>query len=265
MSSDGSRLIAGVSDARLYISANSGGSWTETRPAGDANKNWITTSMNSDGSKLIAGATSGRLYLNNEPLPVELTSFTATANCSNVTLNWQTATEVNNYGFEVERTSHNPPFDKGGTQGGWETIGFVPGSGNSNSVKHYSFTDNLNLNLNLYYRLKQIDNDGTVNYSDIVEVEVNSLPTEFALSQNYPNPFNPSTVISYQLPLNSFVTLELFAVTGEKVGTLVNGEQEAGYYNFELNSAKFNLTSGIYFFRLIAGNYSNTRKLILVK
>ncbi|MHC1737929.1 MAG: BNR-repeat neuraminidase N-terminal domain-containing protein [Ignavibacteriaceae bacterium] len=197
----------------------------------------------------------------NPALPVELTSFSAQVEKPNVVnLTWATATEVNNYGFEVERTEW-----MNGCMNEWKQIGFVQGSGNSNAPKSYSFKDNTPRIGKVLYRLKQIDNDGTVSYSQIVEVEVNSLPTEFTLSQNYPNPFNPSTVISYQLPLNSFVTLELFAVTGEKVGTLINGEQEAGYYNFELNSAKFSLTSGIYFYRLIAGNYSTTRKLILLR
>lgn len=208
-------------------------------------------------------------------LPVELNSFTSSVSDKNVILNWQTATEINNYGFEVERSVISGQWSANATADNltlnaesWTKIGFVEGNGNSNSPKEYSFTDNnlnLDLNLRLCYRLKQIDNDGKFEYSDVVEVDVNLLPSEFALYQNYPNPFNPSTVISYQLPANSLVTLELFAVTGEKVGTLVNGEQEAGYYNYELNSAKFDLTSGIYFYRLRTGEFVNTKKLILLK
>ncbi|MHC1737927.1 MAG: T9SS type A sorting domain-containing protein [Ignavibacteriaceae bacterium] len=205
--------------------------------------------------------------LANNVLPVELNSFSSCILDNNVKLNWQTATEVNNYGFEVERSlsSHSSSLNGHSLSAEWEMIGFVAGSGNSNAPKSYSFKDNTPRIGKVLYRLKQIDNDGSVNYSDIVEVEVNSLPTEFTLSQNYPNPFNPSTVVSYQLPVMSFVTLELFAVTGEKVGTLVNGEQEAGYYNFELNSTKFNLSSGIYFYRLRAGEFVSTKKLILLK
>lgn len=104
---------------------------------------------------------------------------------------------VDNYGFEVKHIKNLRGLNS------WETIGFVEGNGNSNSPKEYLFTDNmlyLNLDLNVSYRLKQIDNDGQCSYSEVVEVELNNIPTEFALYQNYPNPFNPSTTISYGLP-----------------------------------------------------------------
>jgi len=140
----------------------------------------------------------------------------------------------------------------------------VKASGNSNSLKEYSFTDK-KLNSGKYnYRLKQIDNDGTFDYSEIVEAEID-VPKTFALNQNYPNPFNPGTVISYQLPVNSLVRLELFSITGEKVATIVNEELEAGYHNYNLSASALGLSSGVYIYRMIAGEFVSTKKLMLIK
>ena len=127
-------------------------------------------------------------------LPVELTSFTAEIQNNSIKLNWQTATEVNNYGFEIERSQNSV----------WVKIGFVKGNGNSNSAKVYSFTDAQKLSGKYSYRLKQIDNDGVFEYSKVIETYF-ELPETFNLSQNYPNPFNPITKIEYQLPATSNV------------------------------------------------------------
>jgi len=184
--------------------------------------------------------------------------FTAKIKESNVELTWQTATEVNNYGFEIERTS----LDDRAT---WEMIGFVDGSSNSNSVKQYSFVDE-SVDAGKYlYRLNQIDNDIKFEYSDVVEVDVNLLSVEFVLEQNYPNPFNPTTRIEYQLPVNSLVKLELYSITGKKVPTLVNEELEAGYYNITLNADELRLASGVYFYRLICKDYTSIKKMLLLK
>ncbi|MDP3832263.1 MAG: T9SS type A sorting domain-containing protein, partial [Ignavibacteriaceae bacterium] len=207
----------------------------------------------------------------NSPLPVELTSFTAasTSSATAVVLNWTTATEVNNYGFEVERSENLRGFQNLGGLDNWETIGFVEGNGNSNSPKEYSFTDkmlnlNLNLNLNLTYRLKQIDNDGKFSYSDMVEVEFNNIPTEFALYQNYPNPFNPSTTIKYALPMDSKVTLVVYNIVGQKVTTLINNESvKAGYHQVNFNANE--LATGIYIYRLTANDFTSTKKFVLMK
>ena len=189
-------------------------------------------------------------------LPVELASFTAIVSKGNVELSWQTATEVNNYGFNVERRAENEE---------WTKIGFVKGNGNSNSPKGYTFIDDLNLNLNhnLSYRLKQIDNDGTFEYSDIVDVAVNLQPLTFELHQNYPNPFNPSTVISYQLPINSSVNLKVYNLLGQEVATLVNEQKKPGNYEVSFNGS--NLASGVYIYRLEAGTFTALKKLMLVK
>jgi hypothetical protein len=199
------------------------------------------------------------------PLPVELTSFTARVSGKIITLNWQTATEVNNYGFEIERSltqSARGGLSQGEGFNKWEKIGFVPGNGNSNSPKEYSLTDkNPNGGSKFIYRLKQIDSDGKFEYSDEVEVEI--VPNEFALYQNFPNPFNPSTVINYSLPTASNVKLEVFNVTGENVATLVDGFKNIG--NYEVSFEASGLPSGMYLYRISAGTFVQTRKMILIR
>ena len=205
------------------------------------------------------------------PLPVELTSFTASVLESKVILNWQTATEVNNYGFEVERTSPRPSLyeGEGGEAGrGWEKIGFVQGHGNSNSVKEYSFTDKPNGGTKFKYRLKQIDNDGKYEYSKEIEIDL-GMPNEFSLSQNYPNPFNPSTTIRYSIPnviaseAKQSVVLKVYDILGNVVATLVNENKAAG--NYEVKYDASNLSSGIYFYKLQSGSFVQTKKFILIK
>ncbi len=201
-------------------------------------------------------------------LPVELTSFTA-ANLENkVVLNWATATEVNNYGFEVERQILKQVQND--TES-WVKVGFVEGNGNSNSPKQYTFEDNSAQNGTYSYRLKQIDFDGKFEYSNVVELEVNTLPTEFALEQNYPNPFNPTTTIKYAIPtvktgapsLQTNVLLKVYDVLGNEVATLVNEQQSAGNYEVKFNAS--NLTSGIYLYRIQSGSFIQTKKLMLIK
>lgn len=195
------------------------------------------------------------LGLNTAPLPVELTSFTASTNNLSVELQWQTETEVNNYGFEIERSLKVEDEV-------WEKRGFVEGHGNSNSPKQYSFTDkNLIGGSRFSYRLKQIDNDGKFEYSD--EIEVVLIPTIFELAQNYPNPFNPVTIIRYQLPTSSKVTLKIYDVLGNKVITMLNEEKEAGTYEFIFDAS--NYSSGVYFYRIQAGSFATTKKMVLLR
>ena len=195
-------------------------------------------------------------------LPVELTAFTATIKGSTAELRWTTATEVNNYGFEVERSTSNSELNAGK----WKKIGFVNGGGNSSSPRQYFFINNIGLtgtNSSYYYRLKQIDNDGKFKYSGIVEINAGSIPTRFELDQNYPNPFNPATAIRYQLPANSFVTLKVYDVLGNEVKTLVNQNQNAGHYQITFEAK--NLASGLYFYQLKAGDNNLIKKMILMK
>jgi subtilisin family serine protease len=191
-------------------------------------------------------------------IPVEFSSFSATANENSVTLNWSTATETNNSGFSVERKT---PLDER-----WIEVGFVPGFGSTTERKSYSFTD-VNLSMGAYsYRLKQIDFDGTYEYSNEVFAEV-SAPKNFALLQNYPNPFNPSTKIEFSIPEMSNVSIEIYNVIGELVASLVNQNLHAGYHSLNFNAS--NLPSGTYIYQLKAngqnGTFVDVKKMLLMK
>lgn len=188
-------------------------------------------------------------------LPVEMTTFAAAVSPSGVLLTWKTATEVNSYGFQVERMI---------TNGAWKQIGFVTAAGNSNSPKTYSFNDK-GLSTGKYqYRLKIVDQDGSYKYSAIVEASVKNAGS-FALSQNYPNPFNPSTIITFSIKSDSHVTLELYSVSGQKIATLINENRAANTYDFELNMSKYNLPSGIYFYRLSGTDIATGKAQVATK
>jgi hypothetical protein len=174
-------------------------------------------------------------------------------------LRWKTASETNNAGFEVLRSSGGLRFEP--TTAEWKNVGFVKGNGTTTESKSYSFIDRT-ASGKVSYRLKQVDFDGAFEYSPIVEAEA-SAPKTFALEQNYPNPFNPSTIISYQLPINSEVKLVIYDMLGREVQTLVNTRQSAGRYQAQFNAAS--LSSGLYFYRLQAGAFSETKKMLLVK
>ena len=185
-------------------------------------------------------------------VPVELTSFNVLPNKNDVVLNWQTATETNNQGFEIQRRN----------DGEFEKIGFVAGHGTTTEIQSYIFIHK-NVSPGKYsYRLKQMDYDGTSEYSNIVEVEVTQ-PIEYSLSQNYPNPFNPSTTIAYSIPKDGLVTLKVYDVLGKEVVTLINELQTAGKKNITFDASK--LSSGVYYYQLISGEFTSTKKLILMK
>ena len=197
------------------------------------------------------------LEIKDSEVPVELTSFTIEPSKKGALLNWATATETNNSGFKIERKSNNS---------GWNEISFVNGKGNSTEKSTYQFVDG-NLAAGKYsYRLKQVDFNGSFNYSPVVEVEITA-PNEFSLEQNYPNPFNPSTVISYTLPEKVNVNISIYNSLGELLITLVNQTQEAGVYHHEFNASSF--ASGTYIYRINAtgqnGTFTQSKKMLLVK
>ncbi len=198
------------------------------------------------------------VFASNSVLPVEITTFSALVKGTTVKLSWQTATEVNNLGYDIERSretetdSQNPR---------WEKIGFIQGRGNSDLPENYTFVDDNPLNGKVEYRLKQIDNDGSFKYSSIVTV--NLLPNKFVLYQNYPNPFNPTTTIQYAIPKEEHVTVKVYNELGKEVRIMVNENESAGQYRVIFNGA--NLASGIYYYKITAGNLSRTRKLLLLK
>jgi len=190
-------------------------------------------------------------------IPVELTSFSASSVGTDVHLNWVTASEVNNHGFEIQRNSGS----------GFATVAFVQGNGTTTEVKNYSFIDKNLTAGNYSYRLKQLDYNGMYEYSSNVEVDVTGL-TDFVLIQNYPNPFNPTTMISFNLVVDSKVTLKIYNLLGQEVSTLLNQNLTAGLH--EVNFDATGLNSGIYFYQLEAlgidgKTFSSVKKMILSK
>ena len=205
-------------------------------------------------------------------IPVELISFTSSVIENNVSLNWMTATETNNMGFQVERKQvHNPQYSVSNEE--WNVIYFVDGKGTTTEPQAYAFHDK-NLAVGEYkYRLKQIDLDGSYFYSNEVEAETSS-PNGFVLEQNYPNPFNPSTKISWQSPVSSWQTLKVYDILGNQVATLIDEFREAGNYEIEFDlsavrqgtsSIKHHPSSGVYFYELRAGSFIQTKKMILLE
>jgi hypothetical protein len=186
-------------------------------------------------------------------IPVELVSFGASVQGNSVNLTWQTATELNNSGFEIQRKTENS---------NWNKIGFVEGAGTTTETRSYSFSDAYSGQGTVSYRLKQIDFDGTSTYSKVVNVDINA-PADFKLNQNYPNPFNPSTTVSFTIPKASNVKLIIYNQIGQQVGELVNRNLEAGSYNYTWNAA--NQSSGIYFYELQANDFKSVRKMTLIK
>jgi hypothetical protein len=187
-------------------------------------------------------------------LPVELASFVSSVNGRNVELNWATTSETNNSGFDIERSS---------VSGSWTKVANVAGNGTTTSANSYSYTDRNLASGNYNYRLKQIDFNGNFEYFNLSgEVNV-GIPSKFDLSQNYPNPFNPSTSISFDLPVDGKVSLKIFDMSGKEMMTLVNEVKTAGYYSVSFNGS--NLSSGAYFYRINAGDFTATKKMTLIK
>jgi len=225
-------------------------------------KGHTTADLDNDGDLDIVFETSdskAAIHLNGDsPLPVELASFTSSVNLNSVKLNWSTSLEQNNSGFEIQRSDN----DAAGPEA-WKKAGFVNGAGNSGTQINYIYEDK-NLSSGKYkYRLKQIDFNGGYEYFMLTGEAVIGIPSSTELQQNYPNPFNPVTNISYRLSESGFVTLKVFDNSGREVKTLVNEYREAGYYKAVFDGS--GLASGIYFYKLSADNFNQTKKLSLVK
>lgn len=192
-------------------------------------------------------------------IPVELTSFSASVNNGIVILNWRTSTETNNFGFQVERSKDKISFDQ---------IAFIPGSGTTTETKTYSYRDTSLTGSKYYYRLKQVDHNGSYTYSQIVEVDL-GLPAKYALYQNYPNPFNSETVIKFDLFETTNLKLNIYDINGKLIKSLIdNVTWDAGFYNVKWNGTnkqEQNVSSGVYFYRLEAENFTETKSMILQK
>jgi len=209
--------------------------------------------QNLNGKEILQGTKVALTELT--PVPVELTSFTAKASVGKVNLSWTTATEINNFGFEIERSYNGENY---------VTVGFVKGNGTTTEPQSYSFTDNIDLNgtEEIYYRLKQVDYNGSINYSDVISV-VLELPVDFALGQNYPNPFNPTTKINYSVAQAGLVSIVVYDLIGREIATLVNEIKQPGNYEVNFNSS--GLSSGVYFYKMTANNFSQIKKMSILK
>lgn len=204
---------------------------------------------NNSGSNFTATFTADNTF------PVELTSFLALARGNVVNLEWKTATETNNHGFEIEKKQSGAE---------WRTIGFKQGNGTTNNISNYSYTDNSVARGKVEYRLKQIDRDGKFSYSNTVEAFVGLSPNTVELTGNYPNPFNPSTSISFMLGTTGTASLKVYDLLGKEVAVIAQGIFNAG----EMNTFNFNaagLTSGAYYYRLTSDAKVETRKMMLMK
>jgi Secretion system C-terminal sorting domain len=206
------------------------------------------------------------------PLPVELTEFKAVTESNHINLQWKTATELNNYGFEIERKMTNDNQSHSSiVNSQWSKVGFVKGNGTGTTPTLYSFTDNSARNGNKYkYRLKQLDFNGDYKYSSEIEAEANLIPIDYSLSQNYPNPFNPSTTINYNIPQDGKVVLKIYDILGSEISTLIDENKAAGSYSVKFSET--NLSSGIYIYKLVVSSstgsgqvYVSTKKMILLK
>jgi hypothetical protein len=245
--------LSGVTNPdRLVILKRDAAGWVAQNTTRSGNTLTTTAGLNS-----FSDFTIGSSIVDN-PLPVELSEFRAQRVERGVELVWTTASEKNNAGFEVQART-----DKGqaSREHEWRVLGFVKGNGTTSDAKSYSFMDRTATG-KVQYRLKQIDFDGTFEMLPTVEVDA-GLPRTFELAQNYPNPFNPTTAISYQLPVASEVSLKVYDLLGREVATLVNARQDAGRYSVLFKGAA--LASGMYFYRLQAGSFVETKKMMLVK
>ncbi|TDJ56240.1 MAG: T9SS type A sorting domain-containing protein [Ignavibacteria bacterium] len=230
-----------ATDIGIFITQDNGIKWVELS---DGLPNTVIMDFDySPTTKMLRAGTHGRGVYEafiDLTIPVELESFTAVKDLNKVILNWETATETNNFGFEIERKLKNQD---------WITLGFVNGKGTTTEIQSYQFIDDysfLAYEGKILYRLKQIDYDGTYDYSKQVYVDVAFIPEEFYVSQNYPNPFNPVTTIEYSLPSESNVRLSIYNSVGQEIAKLVSSLQQQGTYKIVWDASRF--ASGIYFY-----------------
>ncbi len=253
-----------ATDVGVFLTQDNGGTWTELA---DGLPNTVVMHLDySPSNMMLRAGTHGRgvyeAYIN-FTLPVELTSFSANVVNNEIVLNWITSTEKNNKGFEIERKFKNNK---------WETIGFIDGKGTTTETHLYSFKDNyknISYEGRVLYRIKQLDLNGSFEYSKIIYADVDFTPNVYTFSQNYPNPFNPVTSIKYSLPLESEVIIFVANSLGQEVAELVNKIQNEGFYEVSWNADNF--ASGVYFYTIKAEStnkqlsFQNTKKLILIK
>ncbi|HPN37121.1 MAG TPA: T9SS type A sorting domain-containing protein [Melioribacteraceae bacterium] len=197
----------------------------------------------------------GPFHMNTIPLPVELVLLKGTSYNNSVIIEWQTASELNNLGFYIERSIDNINF---------ANIGFIPGKGNSVELNNYKFVDYNIVNGKYFYRLKQVDFDGSFSYSNIIEINANITPSNFELFQNYPNPFNPGTTIGFTVKTTGFTLLTVYNSLGQEIKTLYNGIAEPNK-RYQIYFDASNFSSGVYYYKLSQENYSQIKKMLFIK
>jgi hypothetical protein len=241
----------------VFHTSDNGATWTQFN-LGLANffsGQILGVDFSGPNEAVVGGAASQLIKVGlNNVVPVELVSFTCEVNAPNIKLHWVTASELNNQGFEIERKKSESNI--------WQTIGHLPGKGTTTNITDYYFNDDNLIPAVYNYRIKQIDYDGTFEYSQIINADLTT-PSTFTLEQNYPNPFNPSTSISYSIPNNSFVTLKVYDILGNEVATLVNQTQATGKYNISFDASS--LSNGVYLYSIKAENFSDVKKMIFMK
>lgn len=238
-------------ESQLYFGKYDSGVWTLLGQPNTTTNTFTTTGLTSFST--FTGGEAGSL-------PVNLQSLYYSVSGRDATINWITTSENNNSGFDVMRTL----LDKNGNEGNYVSAGFVKGNGTTSEHKSYSFSDRNLSTGNYKYKLKQIDNNGNFEYFSLNGIVEIGLPKQYSVSQNYPNPFNPTTKIDFELPSDSKVTMTIYDMSGKEVSRIINNEfMNAGYHSLDFNAGK--LSSGIYFYRLNANNFSVTKKMMLIK
>jgi photosystem II stability/assembly factor-like uncharacterized protein len=253
--SNNGMVVGGSPEGGVILrTTNAGVSWVLQYDGPPAGGRLYGVSFTDANNGTAVGDFGTILHTNNGGVvPIELTSFIAQAENQKVILKWTTATELNNNGFEIQRRVAESDF---------ATVGFVRGEGTTTNQKEYSYIDKDLTDGKYFYRLKQIDYNGAYEYSNAIEVDVRSL-NEYALEQNYPNPFNPVTTIGYVIKEKTTAKLILLNAICEEVAVLVNEEQDKGFHKIDFNAST--LASGVYFYQLKAGDFVQTRKMILLK
>jgi len=199
-----------------------------------------------------------KFYVN---VPVELLSFSVEQSYSKIKIEWQTATETNNLGFEIQRAIFSANEDLSSAQ--FSTIRFIKGAGTTTEQKKYSYQDDISTinSSKVAYRIKQIDTNGSYKIFDAKVIDI--VPYTYSLSQNYPNPFNPETRIDFQLPFEGNVSLTLFDVLGREVAAILNEIRPAGFHSVKVDAN--NLAAGVYLYRLKTNTFSETKKMVVAK
>ncbi|MCE1187558.1 MAG: YCF48-related protein [Ignavibacteria bacterium] len=246
-----------IRQAAIYKSTDDGATWAQDLfVSGVGAFNHISVGVSGNQYTVYAVRNDAKIYKYSASFtPVELSSFSARVIGNFAQLSWATASEQNNQGFEIQRSSD---------MNSWKTVGFVKGNGSTTNRNAYTYQEDISAvnSQVVYYRLRQLDYNGDATVSKTVEVN-NKVKASFALDQNYPNPFNPTTTISYSVANEQFVSLKVYNAIGVEVASLVNGIVPAGLHKVGFDATK--LGSGIYYYTLKVDGFVKTNKMTVLK